>query len=499
MGTDGFGLLLHEVLHGLGLKHPHDDGGTGRPTYQSSGFQFIDRQWITVMSYDEIKNGGDLMYSGSQPIGPMIMDAIGLQYLYGESKFNEGDSTYDLRNYLGNYYNCQWDYSGEDILNGSGLNYGIVVDLGIFSADNGTTTHNAGYITSVLDSLLIETIGVNPDKWTWLWGEYENVNGTSYYDIINGNDLNNKLNGGLGDDELIGGDGDDTFDWDSDLRGGDDTMVGGLGDDVYVINTSGDNIEEELNEGTDTVWAAIDYSLPDNVEKLNQFGLNDAAATGNILSNYISGNTKNNSINGGDGNDTLVGGDGNDTFDWDSDLRAGDDSMFGGIGNDVYVVNTSGDNIIEKFGEGTDTVWVTIDYTLPDNVEILKQFGSLNVSATGNGSSNYIYGNIGNNVISGGGGGVDTVDGSDGQDTLSLSGNRNAYIVIKSETSESISIIDSDEKIIFKNVESFSFADALISYANLFNQSPAAISATNTTNEDTAKTGTLAGTDVEGT
>ena len=47
MGTNGFGLLLHEVLHGLGLKHPHDDGGTGRPTYQSAGFQFIDRQWVT--------------------------------------------------------------------------------------------------------------------------------------------------------------------------------------------------------------------------------------------------------------------------------------------------------------------------------------------------------------------------------------------------------------------------------------------------------------------
>lgn len=43
-GTNGFGLLIHEILHGLGLKHPHDGGGTGRPTYKSLGLQFIDRQ-----------------------------------------------------------------------------------------------------------------------------------------------------------------------------------------------------------------------------------------------------------------------------------------------------------------------------------------------------------------------------------------------------------------------------------------------------------------------
>ena len=87
-GTNGFALVLHEVLHGLGLKHPHDSGGTGRPTY-------ADLQWVSVMSYDLFENGGDGAYSGSMPIAPMLMDVIALQYLYGaDYGFRAGNNVY---------------------------------------------------------------------------------------------------------------------------------------------------------------------------------------------------------------------------------------------------------------------------------------------------------------------------------------------------------------------------------------------------------------------
>lgn len=68
VGSVGFALMLHEVLHGLGLKHPHDSGGTGRPTYADLDMPFIDRQWVSVMSYDLFENGGDGAYAGSMPI-----------------------------------------------------------------------------------------------------------------------------------------------------------------------------------------------------------------------------------------------------------------------------------------------------------------------------------------------------------------------------------------------------------------------------------------------
>lgn len=127
--TNSFALLLHEILHGLGLKHPHDSGGTGRPTYTNLGIKFADRQWVSVMSYDKHENGGDGAYYGSQPIGPMLFDAIALQYLYGESTFNSGNTTYDLNRYLGDYFNCQWDASGTDILDATNLTYGVVIEL----------------------------------------------------------------------------------------------------------------------------------------------------------------------------------------------------------------------------------------------------------------------------------------------------------------------------------------------------------------------------------
>ena len=33
IGSAGFFLILHELGHTLGLKHPHDDGGNARPTF----------------------------------------------------------------------------------------------------------------------------------------------------------------------------------------------------------------------------------------------------------------------------------------------------------------------------------------------------------------------------------------------------------------------------------------------------------------------------------
>jgi len=428
IGTNGFALVLHEVLHGLGLKHPHDDGGTGRPTYSSLGIQYFDRQWVSVMSYDRFENGGDGAYSGSMPITPLIFDVIALQYLYGESNLFYGDSVYDLTSYLGNYYRCMWDHSGEDTLDGTRLNYGIVVDVGLGEASNGVASHHIGYITSDVDALLLSV--ANPLKWTWLWGEYENVNGTRFSDVIKGNDLDNVINGGFGDDYLEGRGGDDKFDWVPGLRAGADTMIGGLGNDTYVIDWIYDVAIELSGEGVDTIIVGFDCSLRDypyfeNLGTYSDQG-NPLRFTGNAFGNritgggggdHLSGQDGSDTLHGNDGADTLLGGLGNDSLSGGAgedalDGDEGRDTMVGGAGNDTYVVRDSADLLIEEAGAAAgsyDFVFSHLpSYRLPANIEGGQISSRSSADLIGNSESNYLWAGVGNNFLSGLGG-SDTV------------------------------------------------------------------------------------------
>jgi len=222
VGSEGFALLLHEVLHGLGLKHPHDSGGTGRPTYADLDMPFADRQWISVMSYDRLETGGDGAYDGSMPIAPMIMDVIALQYLYGESSGSAGDTGHDLSLYLGEFYNTLWDSSGADTLDAAKLSFGVLADMGSSEATNGIRNHNVGFITTAADAVGLAVFGFNPSRWTWLWGEYENFIGSAHADTVIGNGLDNRIDGGAGADLLDG-------------AGGNDSLRGGAGIDTAVF------------------------------------------------------------------------------------------------------------------------------------------------------------------------------------------------------------------------------------------------------------------------
>ncbi len=333
VGTTGFALLLHEVLHGLGLKHPHDNGGTGRPTYADLNLPFIDRQWMSVMSYDRFETGGDGAYSGSMPIAPMIMDVIALQYLYGESTGGMGDSTHDLSILAGNYYNTLWDSSGTDTIDASKVTFGVFVQMSIGQASNGTRIHDIGYITTATDQVSLALLGFNPSHWTWLWGEYENFTGTVFDDSVSGNAFDNTLNGGDGNDVLIGGVGNDTFDWDPQQRRGADTFRGGLGDDRYVLDSVFDVVDEKSFEGIDTVYVGFNYSIEGTaVENLSAFS--DASVgvrfTGSDFGNELTGGPQADTLVGLGGDDVIRGGAGADVLDG----GAGRDWLLGGAGND---------------------------------------------------------------------------------------------------------------------------------------------------------------------
>src|SRR6185295_14100885 len=94
--------------------------------------------------------------------------------------------------------------------------------------------------------------------------------------------------GNSDDNALIGNSGNNALDG----RGGADYMVGGAGDDVYYVETPGDTVVENSNEGAnDIVHALMNYTLGANVEALVLDGAAALSGTGNGANNSIVGNS----------------------------------------------------------------------------------------------------------------------------------------------------------------------------------------------------------------
>ncbi|MET3528123.1 calcium-binding protein [Phenylobacterium koreense] len=112
--------------------------------------------------------------------------------------------------------------------------------------------------------------------------------------------------------------------------------------------------------------------------------------------------------------DTLVGTDRDDTLDG----RGGEDVLFGGAGHDTYYVPNSQASIVEKPGEGVDTVIARGTHTLSANMENLVIAEAKNGwSGFGNEENNVLTGNSGSNLLDGVAGN-DTLVGNAGNDTL---------------------------------------------------------------------------------
>jgi Ca2+-binding RTX toxin-like protein len=166
----------------------------------------------------------------------------------------------------------------------------------------------------------------------------------------------------------------------------------------------GDTVVEAVNAGTDTVLSGVTTTLSTNVELLGLTGTNAINGTGNSLNNVLTGNNAANVLDGGAGADTLAGLDGNDT----------------------YLVDNTGDAIIELANNGTDLVQSSVTYTLAANVENLTLTGSTAINGTGNTLDNLLIGNSANNMLTGGAGN-DTLDGGAGNDTMVGGTGNNTY------------------------------------------------------------------------
>ena len=190
----------------------------------------------------------------------------------------------------------------------------------------------------------------------------------------------------------------------------------GKGNDTYLLDSTDDQVFDEIGKGKDTVLAAASYTLAggQEIEVLSLQGSGDFKGFGNEFANVLNGNSGSNLLFGGDNNDTLNGGDGGDL------LAGGDgnDVMTGGKGNDTYLVESAKDKVTEGLtNQGIDTVVSNaVSYTLGANFEGLALDDGA-VTGTGNTLNNSITGNATGNTLDGGGGN-DKLEGLNGNDTL---------------------------------------------------------------------------------
>ena len=261
-GGLSYSTVIHEVLHGLGLAHPHDNGGGSlifpgvTDAFGSYGDYNLNQEIYTIMSY----NAGFPEQFGptSDTVGnastPMALDIAALQYIYGANMLhNIGDDTYNLPTLIeaGTSWESIWDAGGEDTISAVGASDWALIQLEDAKLAGPFAGGEISNVNDVVGGFTIANGVV-----------IENAIGSDYADSIQGNSYTNKLKGEGGDDLIYGG-------------GGTDYIWGGTGADTFLFGQNdfysygvSHSIVEDFEVGIDNLTSIhiksdLSYELTD--------------------------------------------------------------------------------------------------------------------------------------------------------------------------------------------------------------------------------------------